>query len=365
MLKPRILATIVIVALALGCSEQDSDIDGVLAPHFRHGGDYFCQTAADYVVSDEGGLLDALEVAEPGQVIAIDGLIELEETLLITADSITLTCATKHSGLTAVAEVDIGLLVGVSASGVAIERLVLDATHATSAYRAENDGEESFADAVRFSRNDVTCGTESCAMFLGATAAVVERNKFVSYHPVATGVHFQGNGEISDCSRDRPTDFTIIRGNRIIALEQSRAFGGIRVRDGSNLIISHNEVIGPWARSIQATNICESRIKINSLVGAMFEGLIMQNSYHNRVWNNTMSDAGEAGMLAEAASCGNEFRGNDVSNNSNQGAWFVAETGDNIWVGDPSFVSDEGDWDCDDDGNIDPNMVTWHGNGKR
>ena len=363
--KPRILEAVVFVALAVGCAEQGSDTNGLLAPQFGRGGAHSCPTAADYVVSDEGGLLDALEVAEPGQVIAIDGLIELEETLLITADSITLTCATKHSGLTAVADVEIGLLVGVSASGVAIERLVLDATHATSAYRAENDGEESFADAVRFSRNDVTCGTISCAVFMGATAAVVERNNFVSYHPVITGVHFQGNGERDFCSRERPTDFTIIRGNRIIALEQSRAFGGIRVSDGSNLIISHNEVIGQWARSIYATNICESRIKINSLVGARFEGLLMENSHHNRVWNNTMSDAGEAGMRAELASCGNEFRGNDVSNNSNQGAWFVAETGDNIWVGDPSFVSDEGNWDCDDDGNIDPNTVTWHGNGKR
>ena len=59
-----------------------------------------CPHSATVIVRDEQSLRAALAAARPGDVIALDGLIAVSSDVFVTTERVTLTCATRGSGLT-------------------------------------------------------------------------------------------------------------------------------------------------------------------------------------------------------------------------------------------------------------------------
>lgn len=316
-----------------------------------------CPTAAAVTVSDEAGLLAALAAANPGDVIGINGTIEVTADLVIAKDDITLTCASPGSGLTVKTGATVFSLVTVVAKRVAVERLVLDGSHALNdPYYAFNNGVTTFAEAVRLSNNQVTCSPRDCAFFVGVRDAVVADNYFESAGSV-TGVHLQGNGVT------RPTDGSRVERNTIVAVSPSTnpAFGGIRPRDGSNVVVSNNVVIGPWANSVSPIELTQSVVEGNRLEGAAVYGVRFFGMSDNVLRNNRITAAGSAGVFAFRA-CRNVFVGNNLQGNAdNLGLIFSLTTGANTLVGNQNVVVDLGSFDCDGDGVADPNIITGRG----
>lgn len=347
------------------CSERPTEPGALSSPAFAKGGAAACPTPADVVVSDEGSLLAALSAAEPGDVIGIDGLIAITLDILIDTEELTLTCATSGSGLVAQPGVDNMIQVGVK--GVRVERLILDAgASSESPYFALNDGATAFAEEVRLSNNIITCGPQQCAFLRGVAGARIEGNRFESGGS-GTGVHIQGQGpRAPDGSQPRPIDGTRVRDNTIIATAPSsvRAFGGIRIRDGANLVVKNNNVLGPWANSIAVANVSESDFDGNRLEGAVNVGIAAStgganppiSARDNRFRNNTIVGAGLAAIFARRGACRNLFQGNELQ--FNPLVIFDVTTGANTLKGTANaVVIDDGNFDCDGDGVADPNII--------
>jgi nitrous oxidase accessory protein NosD len=304
------------------------------------------------VVSDEASLTAALFAADPGDVIAIDGLLGIASDAVIASEGVTLTCATPGSGLYALPARTVSYLLRVVASGVTVDRLVLDAHGAGLGPILARGGQEE----VRILRNMVTCGPDSCAFFVGGVRAAILDNYFEAAGS-ATGVHLQAG-----------VDGARVEGNTVVTTAPSGAslFGGIRLLRGVNVSVSHNVVIGPWQNSIALTNIRESRVESNRVEGALRFGLTTEprprfpNTFFrgNTVRSNKMTSAGVAGILALNA-CSNVFVGNNLGGNADDtGIIFSSTTGANTYVGNGSVVIDNGNFDCDGDGVPDPNVIT-------
>ena len=112
--------------------------------------------------------------------------------------------------------------------------------------------------------------------------------------------------------------------------------------------------------------LTRSEIKSNHLEGATRFGLRFggQRGFvatDNVVRNNTITGAGEAGVSVDLA-CANTFVGNNLNGNANDiGLIFTESTGGNAMVGNQNVVVDNGDFDCDGDGEPDPNIITGGG----
>jgi hypothetical protein len=73
---------------------------------------------------------------------------------------------------------------------------------------------------------------------------------------------------------------------------------------------------------------------------------------------NEVTGAGSAGVFSQSA-CRNQFVGNALpGNGGNVGLAFAATTGANTFVGNQTIVVDDGAFDCDGDGVVDPNIIT-------
>src|SRR2546426_5063314 len=221
---------------------------------------------------------------------------------------------------------------------------------------AFDDGVELFGSAAaQFLNNTVQCALD-CFFADGSPRAVIADNHFESGGSF-TGVHLQAG-----------TDSDRVERNTIVATAPSTAFGfgAIRVRDGSHVVIADNIVQGPWSNSIATTTLSASRFENNTLQGALVNGIrfnvgtaeVPIAMVDNIFQNNRASGAGDAGIFAQAA-CRNTFDGNDVSGNGgNIGAVFEATTGANVMLlplSNRSVTIDNGCFDCNGDGRVDPN----------
>jgi parallel beta helix pectate lyase-like protein len=310
-----------------------------------------CPANPTVVVSDEASLTAALAAARPGNVIALSAFFPVTADIVIAVPNVVLTCATPGAGLLG-ASAAIDEMVWVQASGVVVDRLLLDASGVS--------GDPYFGDnafGVQLTNNVVTCSPGSCALFIGTQGAVVANNQFRSAGSF-TGVHMQAG---IDSSR--------VEGNTIVATAPSTnfPFGGIRVRDGSNVIVANNVVQGPWQTSIAPTNVRGSRFESNRLTGALVNGIRFTISLplamaDNAFRTNLVSGAGSAGIFAQLA-CRNIFVGNNLQGNAgNIGAFFNATTGANILLGNNNVVIDNGGgFDCDGDGVGDRNAIAGPG----
>jgi hypothetical protein len=310
-----------------------------------------CPANATFVVSDEASLTAALSAAQPGDVIALSALLPVTADVVITVPNLVLTCATPGAGLFGASSA-IDEMVWVRASGVVVDRLVLDASGIP--------GDPYFGDGafgVHLTNNTVTCSSGSCAFFIGTQGAIVADNQFRSAGSF-TGVHMQAGIDSSRVER-----------NIVVATAPSTffPFGGIRVRDGSNVVVANNVVRGPWQTSIAPTNLRGSRFESNRLTGALVNGIRFTISLplamaDNAFQSNLVSGAGSAGIFAQLA-CRNTFVGNNLQGNAgNIGAFFDATTGANTLLGNNTVVIDNGGgFDCDGDGAGDRNMIAGPG----
>ncbi len=320
-----------------------------VGPSFSTGGPTACPAAADFVVTTEGELAAALAAASPGATIALNGMIGVTADVNVTTPNVTLTCATPGSGIFATPGATIVEMVNAGANGVVVDRLVLDAS--------ATDGDPYFAlgvAGVRLTNNSVKCSSGSCAFLPSASGAIITDNHFESAGSF-TGVHMQTGIDGSRVER-----------NTIVTSAPTFQFGGIRVRDGSNVVVADNVVQGPWANSIATTNLTGSHFENNRLEGAGLNGIRVTffpsvAMIDNVFRNNRVTGAASAGIFAQLA-CRNTFVGNNLNGNANDvGLFFALTTGANTFVGNKNVVVDNGDFDCDGDGIADPNIITGPG----
>ncbi len=330
-----------------------------------------CPTNPSVTVSDEAGLRAALAAAQPGDVIAIEGTIGITTDDTIATDGVTLTCATPGSGLVTVGSGVTDMLT-VVAGGDVVTGLVLDGTLAgDSPYLAVNDGVAAFAQDAQFTHNTVICTfAGECVFFAGGTGAVVTDN-VMRADGALSGIQLQANGpDQTAIPLPIRVDGARIERNTVVAASPSGGgvFGGIRPFDASGIVIADNVVTGPWRRSLSATRLSGSRVSGNELQGALLDGIRTSAGgfvspaglvTRNVFTGNVVSGAGRAGVFAQRA-CANQFVANDLRGNAGDlGALLNDSTGANVVAGvDNATVIDNGAFDCDGDGRIDPNVIT-------
>jgi len=361
------LLPVLLLGVVAGCQDQTT----TLSPSFAtNAPSPSCPANPTITVSDDASLRAAIVAAQPGDVIAVSGTIEVTVDDTIATDNVTLTCATPGSGLVATPGIEDMLLVG--AKGVVVTGLVLDGTHADqSPFLALNDGVTLLAQDVQFTNNTVTCTPfGDCVFFAGGTGAVVTDN-LMQADGGLTGIQIQANGpDPTAIPLPIRVDGARIERNTVVATSTSGGgvFGGIRPFDASGLIIADNVVTGPWRRSLSATRLSDSRISGNQLQGALLDGIRTSAGgftspggvvARNVFTGNLVSGAGRAGVFAQKA-CANKFLSNDLRGNvGDLGVLLNDSTGANVVAGvQNAVVIDNGAFDCDGDGRIDPNIIT-------
>jgi hypothetical protein len=436
-----------------------------------------CAADPDFVATDRDSFLDALTHAQPGETIAVDGMIELDFDGNVETPGVTFDCASPGSGLSAAPGVGVWLFI-VKAPGVTVQNLVLDARGGEGAYLSDKNGVDAFAEGLVFRGNTVTCNSPECVFvqspeFGSASGALVENNVVEASgggEGRDTGIHIQGytdvtllgnsvrtsgeglraiavngsshvlvrenrtagpwgralvlwdgvydsdfssntfagarnygatfeaverirfSGNTTECgavacilarqgadvriedntftSRGSATvvhtqgglDRVSILRNRLLALEPATdlSFGGIRLRTGSGHVVEGNEVRGFFFNDTATTEITRSRFSRNEVVGPLYAGGLFQETHDNQVGANIISKTGGPGVVVNVA-CRNVFLGNNLQLAGAPGLAFGVETGANTYIGAKSVVVDNGSFDCDGDGLVDPNVLSGQG----
>jgi hypothetical protein len=203
---------------------------------------------------------------------------------------------------------------------------------------------------IQVSDNVIECGNQACIIATQGADVVVERNTFTSQGS-ATGVHTQGGLDRVRVSR-----------NRIVATAPSLspAFGAIRLRTGSGHVLEDNDIQGPWINGIVMTEVSGSHIARNVVVGATGAGGLFLDTHDSELRNNIVSRTGGPGTIFDVA-CRNLLLGNNLQGTGGVGVVFSVQTGANTYVGNQSIVVNDGAFDCDGDGIVDPNALTGQG----
>ncbi|HEX2207409.1 MAG TPA: right-handed parallel beta-helix repeat-containing protein [Longimicrobium sp.] len=321
-----------------------------------------CAASPTAVVSTDAELRAAVAAAQPGDVIAISGTIILPTQVTLTTPGITLTCAGPGAGLQVV-EGSRGVLLEIAARDITVTGLHLDAEYAFGAIVGFNVFDEDFS-GIRVTHNNIGCGYTVCVFFVGTQGTHITDNHFEG-DSTNTGIQFQAPYRDAAGIPINPPDDVVISRN-VMETEDSypsSIYGAIRVRDGSNATITHNDVGYGWTSGIVLTNVFNSRVEHNRINGALNYGIAVAEIVSLPVTlrgvsftGNQVSHSGIAAMSI-ARACGNVFTGNNVQGND-RGAVFLASTGANVWRGNPGVVEDGGSFDCDGDGSVDPNQIT-------
>ncbi len=174
-------------------------------------------------------------------------------------------------------------------------------------------------------------------------------------------------GAISGLHLQAGVDGTRVLGNTIVAATPSgsSAFGGLRVRDGTGVVVTGNSVLGPWTNSVAPTHLATSRFAFNRLEGARSFGIsmsrnagVLQLMTDDVFQNNQVTSEGFAAVIARQA-CRNTFVWNSLEGRGGGvGIFFDATTGANVFVGNQTIIVDNGAFDCNGDGVNDPNIIT-------
>ena len=306
-----------IIVLVTACREPTAETARPGNPLFSLGSVTSCPNPS-IVVTNEADLLAALAGASAGDVIGLDGVIEVAADLSISVEGVTLTCATPGSGLRVAVGATVSSLVKVLAPFVTVNGLTLDGTGAGDPYLAlndpddiDNDGVTGTASDVRLTNNTVMCSVGDCAFFFATRNAVVSGNEFHSTGSF-TGIQLQGGIDGSRVER-----------NTIVATVPSTNpnLGGIRVRDGTGVVVADNVVRGPWANSLAAQNLTGATISGNRVEpDGSARGILLFAMDGVVVDNNTLIGAGGAVEALEI----DGSTGVVMSRNAITGSWVDA-----------------------------------------
>jgi hypothetical protein len=312
-------------------------------------------------VNNEASLQSAVSNAAPGTVIGVEGLIPVSTTVLIMTNGVTLTCASQGSGLVVAPNYQPETLLLVQASGVTVRSLVLDASSAFGGVDAYPGDDGLPIGGLVIVGNDLKCGSFEC-MLLSSTPAAVVAHNLLTANGVGTGLHIQGFAE------DGGIDGTRVERNTIVATAPSTddRWGAIRVLGGNRMFIAGNDVRGPWQNGIALSRVGESTIALNHLDGAANYGFAVTvaasgpTGLNNSVIrDNEIHRSGVAGLFLRNACFNRIFRNNLLGNAGNVGLIFSDPgTGGNVYLGSGSLVVDNGGFDCDEDGILDPNQIS-------
>lgn len=321
-----------------------------------------CVEPASAVVYTEGELRAALLTASAGDVIAISGTIGLRAVIEISTPGVTLTCANAGDGLASAPGFDPGDLFDVLAADVTVQGLRLDADGLSGwAIFAWRDNVHA-ATNVTIRNNDVRCG-DGCVFFVGVNYSAITDNHFASTN-ASTGIHLQAS---HSAIGDLFTDGVHIERNVLLATAPQGfvRFGAIRPRDGADMVIQDNQIVGPWSNGIATTELRGSVFQENTIEGVRQYGLWIGSTRVPAIQvrgllvkRNVISSAGNSAVFVNQA-CGNVLVGNRLSAApGSPRVFFTASTGDNMLLGESSTTVDNGAQDCDGDGTIDPNFVS-------
>ena len=323
--------------------------------------------ATDVVASNEAQLRAMLAASQPGDVVAVSGMIPLGGFVNV-PEGVTLTCTVPGDGVsTAPGNFDFDLI-EILEPNVTIQGLtiVVSGGKFTWPIYVERtffqDGDfvySSNGNGVRILGNTVTCSGNGCTFVVGASDGILADNSFTS-NGSASGIHIQGSGAF------RTDNMQVLR-NRIVATVPAGnpSFGAIRPRDGSDVVISDNVIVGPWSNGIATTmsddarferNTVESATRFGLFVGSLPAAVTQVTGLLAR--NNALAGAENAIHVNRA--CTNAFVANKVSaSGANAPVFFTSSTGaNNLMGGDNSVNVDNGNFDCDGDGSVDPNFLT-------
>src|SRR5437899_1987891 len=122
-----------------------------------------CPTPSNVIVTNEADLRAALSAATPGYVIGLDGFFGVAADVIVGSPDVTLTCATAGSGIFPQPGFSGAWLLQVHATGVTVDRLVLDGGAVEGPYVAGADAGDGLfvADGARLTNNRVTFGSAS------------------------------------------------------------------------------------------------------------------------------------------------------------------------------------------------------------
>lgn len=318
-----------------------------------------CATDPDAIVTAQTEIFSALEEAGEGDVIAVEGLVAMDQGFVVTTAGLTLTCASPGSGLVASNDFRSAVMIWVAAPRVRLTRLVMKVPDVPHGIYAPG----TTARELEVSGIDITCGPGTCVFLAGVPVATITDNTLLAEANVS-GFHVQGLRD-AEGNLISETDDTRIIGNTVVtaAPSTSPVFGGIRIRQGHNVVVSDNDVAGPWANSIAATEITGSVIEGNRLEGAVRFGLGLSFFPFREIGitgtlfrRNEVANAGTAAVRV-AHACGNAFLGNALESGVDATIVFTETTGGNDVFGPVESVIDDGSLDCDGDGAADPNVV--------
>jgi hypothetical protein len=361
MFRSRNLLSLVSILGAAACAESPNSSLAPVNASASLRGQTGC-VATDAVASTEAQLRALLASAQPGDVVAVSGMVALGGYVEL-PEGVTLTCAAPGDGIrTAVGFPDFDLL-EIVWPNTTVQGLRIIAHGGTYPIYVQRggfviNGVPVNGNGARVIGNDVTCSFAACAFFVGAANGLVADNIFTAAWS-GSGIHIQGNGA------NRVDGMQVLR-NRIVATAPSGApgFGAIRPRDGSDVVIADNEIVGPWSNGIATTMTDDARFERNSVTGATRFGLFVGtlNTAVTQVTgllarNNTLNGAVNAIRVNRA--CTNAFVANKTTSASGTPVFFTATTGaNNLLGGDNSVNVDNGAFDCDGDGSVDPNFLT-------
>src|SRR2546425_5385065 len=289
-----VVAALAAVAFFVACREPTTaEPANRVGPVSPTGATADCPPPASVTVTDEASLRAAVSAASPGEVIGLNGFFPVTADVIIATPDVTLTCATPGSGIFPQPGFTGVWLLQVHATGVTVGRLILDGGNARGPYVAGADAGNGLfvADGAQLTNNRVTCGSPNgeCAFFVGTKNAVVADNRFESAGS-GTGVHMQSG-----------IDGTRVERNTIVTTAPPPVQflgGGIRVRDGSNVLVADNVVRGPWRNSIATANLAGA-LERNDVAGALGNAVRTVGVHDVLFSHNTVSCGAQSCALFE------------------------------------------------------------------
>jgi hypothetical protein len=321
-----------------------------------------CAASPTAVVHTDPELRAALASASSGDVIAISGNIPLDSAVSVQTEGVTLTCAEPGAGLS-LAEGNVGgMLLDLWVGYVTISGLTLDAEYGFSPILALT-ADPAGLPHIRVTGNEIECGYNFCIFAVSVPYLEITDNHWKG-DETQFGIQIQG-APILQPGGGYPLMPGIVVSRNVIENEEGylSIYGGVRLRDGVGADITHNQILGSWSGGVVLTNVHDSRVEHNRIDGVLRDGIDFLLISSPRITAsgvsvraNQVTNAARSGIWVRSA-CWNTFEGNNVGANP-IGARFEPTTGGNVYRGNHEVVQDAGAFDCDLDGDIDPNRIS-------